>query len=179
MYDRCQCNESYYVFPDIDSGLPFESHDCRCAIDENLFIHSDTLRDRRCDPFPEACHPDCKFCSGTGAANQCEHCADDLELHGLAPTTCDCHDMHCPYPDVHRHAEACGCYDDCYYWDRVSHECELCHEGCDWCRDGNIFTCENCKDGWFMQPDADICLPYCPSGWAEDVSGCSNNGGLA
>lgn len=80
--------------------------------------------------------------------------------------------MYCPHPDVHRHAEACDCYDQCYYWDRDSHECETCHEGCDWCRDGNIFTCETCKPGWYMQPNADICLPYCPSSWNE--GGASN-----
>ena len=186
MYDRCQCHETWYWAGDFDlddftGGVPNWSdfdwgyYSCRCSEDEIDWPSSDTLRDRRCDAFPENCHETCKFCSGSGLSNQCEHCADGLELHGLTPTSCDCHDMYCPEPDVHRHAEACDCYDDCYYWDRDSCECEFCHTGCDWCRDGNIFTCETCKDGWFKQENADICLNYCPSGYSNGEHGCAPN----
>ena len=186
-YDRCQCHETFYWGGDFDldafrdggdpdwSGFDWFGYSCRCSEEEIDWPSPNTLRGRRCDAFPGACHESCRFCSGSGLANQCEHCADGLELHGLTPTSCDCHDMYCPEPDVHRHAEACDCYDDCYYWNRESEECVFCHVGCDWCRDGNIFTCETCKDGWYSQNDADICLTYCPTGFDVVEGTCTPN----
>jgi len=113
-------------------------------------------------------------------ANSCTSCA--LECGDGCVREENCH------PCIDAECDVCPGFDDCdvcttnatknadgdcecdegYFFDYDDIKCESCHSECRTCTGATSLDCTGCKDGFFKQKDANICLPHCPNGFKEN-----------
>ena len=76
--------------------------------------------------------------------------------------------------DNNQGTTVCQCSDQ-YFFDERSDTCEECNVACDECADFGDKTaksCAACEAGYFLHPDSNTCLDFCPTGFATNGLVC-------
>ena len=143
-----------------------------------------------------ACHPNCAACFGPGR-DHCLECKQDMLLlsdhsecvpscpDGYAAAAADQKERKCeacssqcdtcsstktctscPAPLVMSDNSSCQalCGGEEY---REGDRCKPCHESCKTCVGGKDTQCGRCKEGFYFERR---CVPYCPVGYASDIT---------
>ena len=71
--------------------------------------------------------------------------------------------------DASKVDEECVC-DAGNYFDIATIQCVGCHENCKSCYLDTVNACTECEDGYYKQKDADVCVPWCPTGLTPELS---------
>ena len=97
------------------------------------------IREENCNP----CFDDtCAFCP---AWEDCQECIDNAELN----------------------EDFCECSKG-FYYEEWTDQCLRCDLRCANCTDDTIWSCEECKEGFYLHRDEAICRPHCPTGYDTD-----------
>ena len=131
-----------------------------CDYNEFVNVAGCSSCDEVCTSQSDGCeyaHTSCTICSDVKCVKcdnyQCKSCMTGAALSGTDPDTCECFD---------------GYYED------DNGKCVACSTGCATCTSGDIWHCQSCSSGYYLQDSSSTCQAFCPSGWVQSTDGSNS-----